>query len=87
VIHNLSDADYTFTGPSMTAILEVLKAVAPRYGFAAPGPTDDPTHYNWGFRNRVLARTASERLYFLYANGGLAAVQAELDGLHRAKAF
>jgi hypothetical protein len=83
VIHNLSDADYTFTGPSMTAVLEVLKALAPRYGFAVPGPTDDPTHYNWGYRNRLLAHTASERLFFLYANGGVEAVQKELDGLRK----
>jgi hypothetical protein len=83
VIHNLSDADYIFTGPSLTAILEVLKTLAPRYGFTPPGPTDDPTHYNWGFRNRVLAQTASERLYFLYANGGVKAVQEELDGLRK----
>lgn len=87
VIHNLSDADYTFTGPSMTAVLEVLKKLAPRYGFAVPGPTDDPTHYNWGYRNRVLARTASERLYFLYTSGGLPAVEAELDGLRKSSAF
>ncbi|HEY6100140.1 MAG TPA: hypothetical protein VIW03_11955, partial [Anaeromyxobacter sp.] len=87
LIHNLSDADFTFTGPTMHAMLEVLKALAPRYGFTVPGPADDPTAYNWGFRNRVFAQLASERLFFLRANGGVDAVQGELDGLRARGAF
>jgi len=87
VIHNLSDADFTLTGPTMAGVLEVLKALAPRYGFTVPAAGQDPTTYNWGYRNRVLAQLASERLFFVYANNGVAGVERELDALRARGAF
>ena len=76
-IHNLSDADFTFTGPVVTEAQALLKTLASRYGY---DPTD-VTRYNWSYRNTVLSHLSAERIALLYQRSGLQAVQDELDAL------
>lgn len=82
-IHNLSDGDFTFSIPAAGDAALLIAKLAPRYGF-------DPANvaaYNTQFRNPVFAHLSQERLLVLYGNGGLAAVQAELDALHARHGF
>jgi len=78
-LHNLSDADFTYSGPAITEAEIILQTLAPRYGY-------DPTNisvYNNGYRNPVLSFTTGEHLLMLYSEQGLAGVQAELDKLKK----
>lgn len=75
VLHNISDSDFSLTGPAVTEAAAVLAAVAAQYG-ATPS---DLTNYNNKFRNPVLAYLSAERLLILYANGGTDAVIAEIN--------
>jgi hypothetical protein len=77
--HNLSDADFTFTGPAVTEAQVLLATLAPKFGF---DPTDT-ARYNNKFRNPALSFLSGERLTVLYANGGLSAIQAELTKLRK----
>ena len=77
VIHNLSDADFIFTGPVVAESETILRTLAPRYGFDPA----DVAHYNWSYRNVALSQLSAERIAFVYQRGGLAAVQSELDVL------
>ena len=82
-IHNLSDADFTFSIPAAGDAALLIAKLAPGYGF-------DPANvaaYNTQFRNPVFANISEERILVLYGNGGLAAVQAELDALHARHGF
>jgi hypothetical protein len=79
-LHNLSDADYTFSVPAVTTVEVILNAVAPGFGF---NPSDP--NYNNAFRNPVLSYLGAERLLIEYGNGGLAAVKAEIQKLRSAK--
>jgi hypothetical protein len=79
-IHNLSDADFTFTGPVVAEAQTLLAALAPRYGY----DPSDLTRYNWAYRSTVLSRLSAERIAFLYQRGGLEAVQEEIDQLRAA---
>lgn len=74
VLHNLSDADFIFTGPAVAEVQTVLASVASRFGF---NPADI-ANYNNKFRNKVLAYIPAERLFMLYENGGSEAVLAEI---------
>jgi hypothetical protein len=56
-LHNLSDADHTFTGSALSEVQIVLKTVAGRFGY---DPTDAAV-YNTRFRNVVLAHLSAER--------------------------
>ena len=61
----------------------LIAKLAPSYGF-------DPTNvavYNTQFRNPVFANISQERILVLYGNGGLRAVQAELDALRARHGF
>jgi len=77
-LHNLSDADFTQTGPAVAVAQILLAQQAPSFGF---DPTDT-ARYNNGFRNPVLSNLSAERLYILYTSGGLPAVRAQLNKLH-----
>lgn len=82
-LHNLSDGDFTFSIPAAADATLLIAKLAPLYGF-------DPTNvavYNTRFRNPIFANTSEERLLIVYANGGLAAVQVELDALHARRVF
>lgn len=74
VLHNLSDADFTLTGPAITEMNRVLSAAAGQFGFSP----SDTSNYNNKFRNRVLSYLSAERLLIIYSNGGLDAVNAEI---------
>jgi hypothetical protein len=80
VLHNLSDADFTFTGPAATEAGVLLKSLAPRFGY----DPNDGTAFNTKFRNPVLAHLSAERLQIIYASKGLEAVAAEIEKLKRA---
>jgi hypothetical protein len=76
-IHNLSDADFVNSIPSVTVVQVLLQKLAPQFGF-------DPANvavYNNNFRNVVLAYLSPERLAILYGKGGLAAVSKEVTKL------
>jgi len=78
-LHNLSDADFTYSGPAVTESQIVLQTLAPHYGY-------DPSNvsvYNNGFRNPVLSFLTGERILMLYSEQGLAGVQAEIDKLKK----
>jgi len=79
-IHNLSDADFTYTIPSISISDVILPSLAPAYGY----DPKDTTRYNWQFRNTVLAHLAGERILFAYQAGGLPAVQKLVDELRAA---
>jgi hypothetical protein len=80
-IHNLSDADYVFAVPAVSAALLILARLAPEYGF-------DPAEsakYNNGFRNPVLSFLSAERVLIRYNNDGLTGVRRDLDALRKAQ--
>jgi hypothetical protein len=79
-LHNLSDADFTYSGPAVTAAQTILQKLAPRYGY---DPADAST-YNNKFRNPALSFLTGEHILMLYSSRGLDGVQAELDRLRRA---
>ena len=76
-MHNLSDADFTFTGAAVTQAEALLRALAARYGYDPA----DVARYNWAYRNTAFAHLSAERIAFLYQRGGLGAVRKELDHL------
>jgi hypothetical protein len=78
-LHNLSDADFTYSGPAVAEAQIILQTLAPHYGY-------DPSNvsvYNNGFRNPVLSFLTGERILMLYSEQGLAGVQSEIDKLKK----
>ena len=73
-LHNLSDADFTQTGPSISVAQILLSTLAPEFGY----DPSDTARYNLQYRNPALSHLGAERLYILYTSGGVAAVRAEL---------
>ncbi len=76
-LHNLSDADFTYSGPAVAEVEMALKTLAPQFGY-------DPTQvsrYNNSFRNPALSFLTAERLQIILGNAGLAGVKAQLDRL------
>jgi hypothetical protein len=78
-IHNLSDADFTFSIPAVTEVQVLLASVAGRFGFDPA----DAARYNTKFRNVVLSNLSAERLLIVYATGGIDAVSDEIAPLRR----
>src|SRR5215475_5352499 len=78
-LHNLSDADFTFSGPAISMVETVLAQLAPEFGFS----TINQTNYNLGYRTRVLSSLTAERLQIIYANSGLDGVRQELQLLRK----
>ncbi|HTT22331.1 MAG TPA: hypothetical protein VMG82_25610 [Candidatus Sulfotelmatobacter sp.] len=78
-LHNLSDADFTYSGPAVTAAQTILQTLAPRYGY---DPSNAPV-YNNSYRNPALSFLTGEHILMLYSSRGLAGVQAELDKLRK----
>jgi len=76
-LHNLSDADFTQTGPAVSVAQILLAQLAPAFGF---DPTD-ASRYNNHYRNPVLSHLSAERIYMIFTSGGLNAVRAQLDNL------
>ncbi len=77
VLQNLSDADFTYTGPAVVQSELFLRTLAPKFGY-------DPanaTRYNTEYRKPVLTHLSAERVFILYANGGLPRVEQEVGKL------
>ncbi|MBO9663506.1 hypothetical protein [Dokdonella sp.] len=79
VLHNLSDADYTYSGPVVSTVAVVLAQLAPEFGYAAA----ETTRYNTAFRNPALAYLSAERLGIVYGERGLDGVRRELKRLRQ----
>jgi hypothetical protein len=75
VVHNLSDADFVFTGPAIGDVQKILAEVAPKFGFNAA----ETAAYNNNFRNVVLSYLSAERLLVIYGNSGVEGVVAEIS--------
>lgn len=76
-LHNLSDADFSQTGPAVAVAQLLLANLAPQYGYDPA----DAARYNTRYRNPALSNLSAERLYILYTGGGLNAVREQLDKL------
>ena len=79
-LHNLSDADFTFSGPAVAADQLVLAQLASSFGY-------DPTKvavYNNSYRNVVFSNFSAERLYAIYSRAGLDGVRTEIAKLRAA---
>ena len=74
VLHNLSDADFTYSGPAVGTVEVVLQQLAPSFGFNP----NDTANYNNRFRNPVLSFSSAERLLILYSQSGLDGVKEQL---------
>lgn len=83
VLHNLSDADYTYSGPVVSVVATVLAKLAPEFGYDA----GDVARYNTAFRNPALAQLSAERLGILYSERGLDGVRGELKRLRHSGVF
>jgi hypothetical protein len=75
-LHNLSDADFTYSGPAVVQVNILLKSVAASLGVDSASPD-----YINKFRNPVLSFLTAERLLILYSEKGIAGVQAEVQKL------
>lgn len=75
-LHNLSDSDFTYSGPAVIGDNALLAALAPSFGY-------DPSaaSYYLKFRNPVLSYFTAERLLIMYQDGGLTAVRQEVQKL------
>src|SRR5215831_11731942 len=79
-LHNLSDADFTFSGPAVNMVETILAQLAPEFGFS-PANT---AIYNLNYRNPALSSLTAERLQIIYANEGIDGVRQQLQSLRKA---
>jgi len=70
-IHNLSDSDFVFTAPAAKTADEILRQLAPEFGF---NPADT-ANYNNRFRNPVLSNLTAERLVMIYSAQGMQGIK------------
>jgi hypothetical protein len=75
-IHNLSDADFTYSGPAVIAVNVLLQSIASQFGYSPSDAT-----YFWKFRNPVLSFLTPERLLILYSEQGIGGVVSEVKKL------
>jgi len=75
VHHNISDSDFTLTGPAVAIAQILLRELAARYGY---DPVD-VGRYNRMYRNPALSYLSGERLLIMYSQGGIALITRELD--------
>ncbi len=76
-LHNLSDADFTFSGPAVAADQLVLAKLAPTFGFDPA----DTTKYNTLYRNVVFSNLGAERIYAIYTASGTDGVRTAIARL------
>src|SRR5664279_1034118 len=76
-LHNLSDADFTFSGPAITGVEAVLQSLASEFGY----DPSDASRYNNKYRNPVFSFMTAERLYIVYSQKGSKGVEVELRRL------
>ena len=80
-LHNLSDADFTYSGPAVASVAVVLAQLAAEFGYDA----GDTARYNTAYRNPALSYLSAERLLIIYSDQGANGVRRELRrlrGLH-----
>ena len=82
-IHNLSDADFIYSGPVIATAQLLLSRLGPQFGYHPA----DVARYNVRFRNVVLSRLSAERIQELCADGGLPAIAAQVQQLRNAGAL
>jgi hypothetical protein len=75
-LHDLSDADFTYSGPAVGIDNVILQTLASEFGFSPADP-----NYFLGFRNPVLSFFTAERLEILYSDKGINAVRKEVQKL------
>jgi hypothetical protein len=78
-LHNLSDADFTYSGPAVDIDNVLLQSIAPQFGI---NPTDP--NYNLIFRNPVLSFFTAERLCIIYSDQGIGGVKRAVQKLRDA---
>lgn len=78
-LHNLSDADFTYSGPAVDIVNVLLQSLAPQFGVS----TTDPNYY-LNFRNPVLSFFTGERLTILYSEKGIDGVKSAVQSLRDA---
>jgi len=79
-LHNLSDADYLFSGPAVASDEVLLAWLAPAFGY---DPKEAAT-YNNRYRNPVLSQLSAERVQIECATRGVGWLRAQLQRLRRA---
>jgi hypothetical protein len=75
-LHNLSDADFTYSGSAVDAHNVILGVLAPEFGY---NPTD--ANYLIKFRNLVFSFLTAVRLLILYSEKGIDGVRTEVKKL------
>lgn len=75
-LHNLSDADFTYSGPAVDIDNVILQALAPEFGY-----NPSAANYLSKFRNPVLSFFTAERLLILYSEKGIDGVKTEVQKL------
>jgi len=75
VLHNMSDADYPFTGAAIVEVQVLLRKIAGQFGY----DENDTANYNTKFRNPVLSQFSAERLQIIYAAQGIDGGVAEVE--------
>jgi hypothetical protein len=81
-LHNLSDADFTYSGPAAIAVNTILQTLAPDFGFNPADPG-----YLLNFRNPVFSFLTGERLLIIYSEKGSDGVRAEVQKVRDAGAI
>jgi hypothetical protein len=76
VLHNLSDADFTYSGPAVGIDNFILAEIAPEFGHNA-----SDADYFTNFRNPVLSFLSAERLTIIYSEMGTDGVRQEVKKL------
>lgn len=76
-LHNLSDADFTYSGPAIMSVNVLLQSIGPQFGYSPA----DPDYY-LKFRNPVFSYLTAERLLVVYSQAGIAGVTTEVKKLH-----
>ncbi|HET8966520.1 MAG TPA: hypothetical protein VFN20_09920 [Candidatus Acidoferrum sp.] len=81
-LHNLSDADFTYSGPAVVAVNTILQTLAPDFGYHPADP-----NYLLNFRNPVFSFLTGERLMIIYSEKGSDGVRAEVQKVRDAGAI
>jgi hypothetical protein len=82
VLHNLSDADFSYSGPAVIAVNTILQELASQFGYNPADPNYLPS-----FRNPVFSFLTAERLMIIYSEKGSDGVRAEVQKVRDAGAI
>ena len=78
-LHNLSDADFTYSGPAVDIDNVLLQSIAPQFGINPADP-----NYDLIFRNPVFSFFTAERLTIIYSEQGIGGVKKSVQKLRDA---